>query len=131
MIKNYISENISYLVTKSKLSQDEFGETFDLKRGAINSYVRKIAIPKVETIQKICLHFEISIDDFVNLKLSELNKKDYVVQEKEIEVFQEPLDGFGMISLKYVETLENAIKDKDKLIKLLEEKIKPEKRKQA
>ena len=70
MIENYISENISYLLSKSNLAQDEFGAIFDLKRGAINSYVRKVAIPKIETIQKICLHYEISIDDFVNTDLS-------------------------------------------------------------
>ena len=65
MVVNYISENISHLVEKSKLTQDDFGDTFGLKRGAINSYVRKIAIPKIETIQKICNHSERSPAGFL------------------------------------------------------------------
>ena len=138
MIKNFISENISHLVTKSKLSQDEFGETFDLKRGAINSYIRKIAIPKVETIQKICLHYEISIDDFVNTDLSA--PKAVGIKQGKLLYASEPLN-YGqheVISPRYVASLEKmivekeqALNDKQKIIEMLEEKLNPDKRKQA
>jgi transcriptional regulator with XRE-family HTH domain len=38
---------------------------FDLNRGMISQYVRMIATPKLETIQKICVHYAITIDDFI------------------------------------------------------------------
>jgi len=123
MVVNYISENINHLLVKSNLTQDDFGETFELKRGAINSYVRKIAIPKIETIQKICNHYEISIDSFVNEKLSELKSKNYASTSEHVDIVQEPPEGYGLISLKYVALLENAIEDKDKIIKELELKL--------
>jgi transcriptional regulator with XRE-family HTH domain len=133
MVVNYISENISHLVEKSKLTQDDFGDTFGLKRGAINSYVRKIAIPKIETIQKICNHYEISIDNFVNEKLSDLKAKKYVSDREHVDILNEPPEGYGIISLKYVSLLENAVEDKDKIIKDLELKLQDSeiKRKQA
>ena len=72
-MKNYIPENISYLVNKMKISQNEFGAIFDLKNGAINSYLVKKALPKIETIQKICDYFDITIDAFINTSLEETN----------------------------------------------------------
>lgn len=122
MVVNYISENINHLLVKSNLTQDDFGETFQLKRGAINSYVRKIAIPKIETIQKICNHYEISIDSFINEKLSELKSKNYASNSEHVDIVKEPPSGYALISLKYVALLENAIEDKDKIIRELEER---------
>ena len=49
---------------------DHFGGLFELKRGIVSQYVRKVSIPKLETIQKICLHYKITIDDFVNTDLT-------------------------------------------------------------
>ncbi|WP_130736931.1 helix-turn-helix transcriptional regulator [Flavobacterium sp. J27] len=72
-MKNYISENISYLVAKMRGSQDELGSIFDLKRGTINTYISKKAQPKIETIQKICDYFDITIDAFINTSLEETN----------------------------------------------------------
>ena len=138
MIENYISENISYLLSKSNLAQDEFGAIFDLKRGAINSYARKVAIPKIETIQKICLHFEISIDDFVNTDLS--LPKAVGIKQGSLLYASEPIHygDHATISPRYVASLEKMIlekdqslKDKQKIIEMLEEKINPNTRKQA
>lgn len=70
-MKNYISENISYLVTKMRGSQDDLGSIFDLKRGTINTYISKKAQPKIETIQKICDYFDITIDAFINTPLED------------------------------------------------------------
>lgn len=74
-MKNYISDNIGSLVKKNKLSQDDFGALFDLKKGVINQYILGKSLPKIETLQKICKHFDISIDDFINTDLSA--EKDY------------------------------------------------------
>ena len=69
-MKNYISSNIGYLVKKKSISQDDFGGLFDLKKGVINQYTQGKSLPKIETLQKICNHFELSIDDFINSDLS-------------------------------------------------------------
>lgn len=70
-MKNYISENISYLVNKLKCSQDEFGAIFDLKRGNVSYYINQKALPKIDTIQSICEYFNITIDEFINTDLSD------------------------------------------------------------
>lgn len=71
-MKNFISENLVYLVNKIRVSQDEFGRMFDLSRGLVNQYVKDKSQPKIDTIQKICAHFDITIDDFINRKLEDI-----------------------------------------------------------
>lgn len=128
MVKNYISENLQYLVDRERTSKDDFGVKFDLKRGIVSQYIRKVSIPKLETIQQICEFYNLTLDQFVNTNMSE---EIYKAKEIENQSFNEPPEGYGYVSLKYVELLENAISDKDKIIKELEEKINPDKRKQA
>ncbi|ALM50337.1 hypothetical protein AMR72_16455 [Flavobacterium psychrophilum] len=70
-MKNFISQNISYLVKLKNLSQDVYGEIFDLKKGVINQYILGKSLPKIETVQKICAYHKIKIDDFINVDLSE------------------------------------------------------------
>ncbi|ESU28367.1 hypothetical protein FLJC2902T_17180 [Flavobacterium limnosediminis JC2902] len=102
-MKNYIGLNIKYLYEKNFLSQDEFGELFGLKKSVIGTYVRENSVPKIETIQRICKNFEISIDDFVNRPLSEVSK---------MNIAKEPESHYG---------LENELMaTKDKIIALLE-----------
>lgn len=135
-MKNYISENLKRLLTLENSSMDEFGAKFDLNRGMVSQYIRKIATPKLETIQKICFHYEITIDDFVNKDLSA--KVAVGIKQGELLYANEPVNDYTVISPRYVESLERiivekdqALKDKQKIIEMLEEKINPDKRKQA
>lgn len=121
MIKNYIPENLRYLITLENSSMDEFGVRFELGRGMISQYIRKIAIPKLETIQRICLHFEITIDDFVNKDLSA--SKPYAVKQGQLSYSEDKEIEPYAISPRYVELLEKSIQDKEKIIKSLEEKL--------
>lgn len=121
MIKNYIPENLRYLITLENSSMDEFGVRFELGRGMISQYIRKIAIPKLETIQRICLHFEITIDDFVNKDLSAA--KPYAVKQGQLSYSEDKEIEPYAISPRYVELLEKSIQDKEKIIKSLEEKL--------
>lgn len=115
MINNYISVNILYLLKKSNLSQEDFGSFFELGKGLISNYIHERALPKVETIQRICFHFEITIDDFINKDLgSKVESKHTVIDTP---------GGAVSISLKYVELLENTIEDKKKIIQSLEDKL--------
>jgi len=122
MLKNFIPENIEYLIKLENSSKDEFGFKFDLKRGIVSQYVRQISIPKLETIQRICAYFEISIDDFVNTDLSA--GKPYGIKQGQMLYAKDPISDYPeTISPRYVETLEKSIQDKEKIIKMLEEKL--------
>jgi transcriptional regulator with XRE-family HTH domain len=137
-MKNYIGLNIKYLTDKNNLKQDEFGLLFDLNKGVIGTYVREMALPKIEIIQRICNHYEISIDDFVNTDLSA--PKAVGIKQGNLLYASEPLN-YGqheVISPRYVASLEKmivekeqALNDKQKIIEMLEEKLNPDKRKQA
>lgn len=129
MIKNYIPENILFLVKKMNLSQDEFGATFEIGRGLISNYINGKALPKIEAIQKICLHFDILIDDFINTDLS--IPKPYGVHGGKLLTSNEKNPEPYVISPKYVEVLEKAVEDKEKIIKALEEKLGIDKSKTA
>ncbi|WP_271783640.1 hypothetical protein [Aquimarina algiphila] len=67
---NYISKNLSYLLRKTGLGKDPFGETVGLKRGNIGSYIDEKAFPKIDTLQRICETYQITLDDLVNTDLS-------------------------------------------------------------
>ena len=108
-MKNYISENISYLVNKMRCSQDEFGALFDLNRSVISQYIKEKSQPKIETIQRICEYFEITIDDFINRSLQDV--KNNLINEPGTEYQINKKDENKIISL-----LENALKDKDNII---------------
>lgn len=122
-MKIYISENIEYLIRKSRFSQKEFGDLFELKANVVSQYVKNISYPKIETIQRICEYFEITIDDFINRSLEE--KKENQLNESRTEYQINRKDESKIILL-----LENTLKDKDniiaakdKIIETLEEKV--------
>lgn len=73
-MNNFIGLNIKYLCDKNLLSQKEFGDLFGITQAGINTYTSGRSNPSVENIQKICQHFEITIDDFINTELA--SKKD-------------------------------------------------------
>lgn len=69
-MENYISTNLQYLINKLNCSQDEFGALFELKRGNVNQYVKSKTQPKIETLQRISVYFNITLDDLVNTDLA-------------------------------------------------------------
>jgi transcriptional regulator with XRE-family HTH domain len=118
LLKNYVYQNIEYLLTKSKLSQDDFGNLFDYKKGAFGQMLRRQAIPSVQIVQSICAHFKITIDDFVNRPLDEkaFNRERVLttVDDRELP---------GTEPSKYTELLEKNLRDKDKLIEAYEREL--------
>lgn len=122
MKKIYISENIQFLFKKEKnLTQDEFGEMFNIGKGLISNYINEKALPKIETLINICDYYKLTLDELVRTSLIEKNYRNK--DEEKLSSTHEPPEGYGIIHLKYVEMLEKSNEDKDKLIKQYEEKL--------
>lgn len=67
---DHFSENLRYLRTQKKLSQDKLAEQVGATRGMIDSYERTSARPKAEIANKICKYFNVTIDDIYNKDLT-------------------------------------------------------------
>jgi transcriptional regulator with XRE-family HTH domain len=105
-MKNYIGENVRYLKHQSRLSQDEFGALFGLGTGVVSKYERGISNPLIGTLQSICKYYNISIDDFINVSLEDLNKLGVSTIKKELNSFA-PGDIIGSIIKRESEFLNN------------------------
>jgi transcriptional regulator with XRE-family HTH domain len=126
-MENFISKNILYLVKKLGCSQDEFGALFELNRGNINQYVKEKTQPKIDTIQRICNHFSITIDDFVNLDLSvkpydNKTQAAFSVAEPQPNNYSDK-DKIIQAQAKTIETLEKHNTTLERLVENLEEKL--------
>jgi HTH-type transcriptional regulator/antitoxin PezA len=119
MINNYISINLKYMLSQQKSNMDDFGHQFDLNRGMISQYVRMIATPKLETIQKICVHYAITIDDFVNSDLNESKSKIAMLSRHNDDIKSSSEE----ISSKYLELMERVLIDKDATIQYLKQAL--------
>lgn len=124
-MKNYISFNIKYLCEKNFLTQKEFGELFSLKQSSIATYLSERSQPNIETLQKIALHFKISIDDFINRPLDQIHNKNASSNSKNdnIGVINENSNIQAAIENKIIDLLENALSDKQKIIESLENEL--------
>ena len=111
-MKIFIGLNIKYLCEKNFLSQDEFGERFGLKKSVVGTYVREVSQPKIETIQKICKEFNITIDDFINQPLEQIRDNKSVS------------DRTSGQETDIIKILQEALNDKQKIIVSLEKEIK-------
>ncbi|MUV03194.1 helix-turn-helix domain-containing protein [Flavobacterium rakeshii] len=90
-MNNFIGLNIKYLCDKNYLSQKEFGDLFDIKQSTVASYVGGRSNPNVETMQRICVHFELMIDDFINkdLNAAQYTQKEVPAQKQHVSVANE------------------------------------------
>lgn len=62
--------NIKKIRILKNMSQQEFGELFDISRGSIGSYEEDRAEPKIDTVIKIAAHFKLSIDILLTKELT-------------------------------------------------------------
>lgn len=62
--------NIKKIRILRNMSQQEFGELFDISRGSIGSYEEDRAEPKIDTVIKIAAHFKLSIDILLTKELT-------------------------------------------------------------
>lgn len=120
-MNNYISLNIKFLCERESLTQNEFGELFGLKRSVIATYMAG-TMPKIETIQRICEHFNLSIDDFINTEMrTGKGKKNYPISDNASIVAE---SGSYETGVYIIEKLEAQLKDKQLIIDMQRERIK-------
>jgi transcriptional regulator with XRE-family HTH domain len=68
--------NIKHLRKKRKLTQDQLADKIGVNRAMIGSYEENRAIPKLSALRVISHYFGVSIDDLVNIDLSNHEKKE-------------------------------------------------------
>lgn len=65
----YLAENLQYLRTLKRMSQEDLAEYLNTTGGAVSMWERKKRVPDIETIVKIARFFEVSLDDLILKKL--------------------------------------------------------------
>ncbi len=66
-----ISNNLKVLRKKKALTQQQFADAMEIKRSLIGAYEEDRAEPKYELLKKFADFFELSMDEFVNEKITE------------------------------------------------------------
>lgn len=124
-MENYISLNIKYLREKQKISQKSLSDILGKKNpSSIAHYEKGDNFPPIDEIVKMCVFFNVDLNDFVNIDLkskSDLKSKDFLIQVA---------NGDGnkqSIGSSEKDLLQKMISDKDREIeylrKMLEKKI--------
>jgi DNA-binding XRE family transcriptional regulator len=116
-MENFISLNIKHLRSENNLDQLMLGDIIGVTRDVGRSYERGTAVPKLETLQLICKHFNITLDDFVNRNLRTLHIEK--IWSENASAVKEP----GAL-LGNLEPLQKTIDTQEKYIKMLEAEIK-------
>lgn len=63
-------KNLKKIRSVHGMSQQEFAELFDLKRGTLGAYEEDRSNPKLETVMKIAKHFSIGVEDLLTKELT-------------------------------------------------------------
>ena len=66
-----ISSNLKYLRKKKGQTQQHFADAMEIKRSLIGAYEEDRAEPKYELLKKIAEYFDLTIDEFINEKISD------------------------------------------------------------
>lgn len=88
--------NIKKLRTLHQLSQQEFGDLFELSRGSIGSYEEGRADRKIHSLVKIAAYFKVNIHDLLS---REMKFSDKEIQEE----VQTKVESISIPSPKYLE----------------------------
>ena len=91
LIMTKIGYNIKKLRSVKNISQQAFGELFNLTRGNISSYEEFRAEPKIEVVIKIANYFSIPLEHFLTKPLSVneiLNFSDYFNEEPQRKILK-------------------------------------------
>lgn len=84
---NYFSKNLRFLRTKKALGIHQF-ESLGIKKGTMSNYELAKTEPKFETLQRLSKFFGISIDDFINQDLEQLEKNVQVNVQVDVQALE-------------------------------------------
>ena len=70
-MEKHISLNLRYLQKKEKLTQNEFGELFGLKKGLLSVYIKNNRCTNFDFLEKIFEHYNLTLDDLFYKKLED------------------------------------------------------------
>jgi transcriptional regulator with XRE-family HTH domain len=111
-----LGSNIKKLRSLHKLSQQEFGDLFELSRGSVGSYEEGRADPKIDSLVKIAAYFKVNIHDLLTRDMKFSEKEN--LEEVPIKTENTPLH-----SPKYLEQrvadLESRLQELEKYLKNL------------
>lgn len=71
IIMSNISFNLKSLRKKNGLTQQQFADAMEIKRSLIGAYEEDRAEPKYELLKKIADYFEVTMDEFINEKITD------------------------------------------------------------
>lgn len=66
---SYLIQNMKFLRTREKLTQQQFADQLQIKRSLVGAYEEGRAMPKMQVMQQLCNHFKISLDQLINHNL--------------------------------------------------------------
>ncbi len=89
---SHIANNLKYLRKKKGLTQQQFADLMDIKRSLIGAYEEERAEPKYDLLNKIAEYFELSIDEFVNEKITDKWKPKSISQGSNLRILSITVD---------------------------------------
>lgn len=92
-----------------------FAEKLQVPKGRVESYLTGNHSPNIDFVTKVCNLFKITSDQLLKQKLTEADLKGTGSIKSVTEVQLEE-------ALKRIELLENTVKDKDRIIELMQKK---------
>ena len=119
-MKNFIGLNINYLCDTHKMKKTEFGELFDLKQTTVHTYTSGRSNPPIDVIQKICEHFDITLDAFINV---DMMKEKYSTPPKITSKIEEPTARYSDDKQMVIDAQKETITTLREHISLLKDKV--------
>lgn len=109
-------KNLKKIRSVRGISQQEFADIFDLKRGTLGAYEEERSNPKLETVLKIANHFSIGIEELLTKELTVnrlLKFNERMTTESDSHILKE-FDGIPYIAtdrkLEFVTTYKESFK---------------------
>ena len=110
----YIGKNIKKIRNIKGLSQQAFGDLFELTRGNISSYEEMRAEPRIDILLQIAKYFSIPLEDFIEKELSVnelLHYKSSLVMEPEKFALAQKIIPIAFVPGSYIQEYLHNYKD--------------------
>lgn len=110
-LKKLIADNLTNLIKKEKITQQDLAEMVGISKGAMNGYLntkdsgKATQMPSVGMLVALKNHFGINIDDFLTKELSseDYNRPEYK-SEAELQLYQMYKKFIGIYTTYYLDT---------------------------